>query len=51
MFSSNQKYYECYSFLLLGAAQDAQNGTYIRIIAFEAISIDLSPECDINLKC
>ena len=50
MFSSNQRYYQCYSFLLLDAAQYAYNGTYIRIIAFEAISMDLSRECDMNLK-
>ena len=34
----------------LDAAQYA-NCRYIRIIAFEAISMDLSPECDMNLKC
>ena len=49
MFSSNQKYYQCYPFLLLDAAQDA-NGRYARITAFEAISMDLSPECDMKLK-
>ena len=50
MFSSNQKYYQCYSFLLLDGAQYTENGTYIRIIAFEAISMDLGPECEMNLK-
>ena len=49
MFSSNQKYYQYYPFLLLDAAQYA-NGKYIRLIAFEAISMDVSPECDMNLK-
>ena len=49
MFSSDQKYYQCYSFLLLDAAQDA-NGRYIRIIALETISMDLSSKCDVNLK-
>ena len=49
MFSSNQKYYQYYSLFLLDAAQYT-NCRYIRIIAFEAISIDLSPEGDMNLK-
>ena len=47
MISSNQKYYQYYSFLLIDAAQYA-NGRYIRIITFEAVSMDLSPECDMN---
>ena len=36
-------------FCLLDAAQYA-NCRYIRIIAFEAISMDLSPDGDMNLK-
>ena len=26
------------------------DGRYVRIIAFEAVSMDLSPECDMNSK-
>ena len=50
MFSSNKICYQCYSFLYLLLNMLKTDGRYIRIIAFEAVSMDLSPECDMNTK-